>query len=111
MIIIPETFVLANREWRVKWITDRTMRKKNDGIKTWGVTFQDRAIIYMNKQLLTEENEELMWHTWEHELSHALLFAYGVVGTDHNEREIDGIAALRCQYYQTREGEEDDGDS
>lgn len=109
-MLIPDTFVLSNREWRVKWVTDRTMRKKNDGVKTWGVTFQDAARIYLNKDLLDEDKEELMWHTWEHELSHALLFSYGVLAENHDEAAIDGIAGLRCQYYQTREGT-DDGDS
>ena len=80
------------------------MRKKQ-GEKAWGSTHADKCVIYMNKDLRNPGNEDLLEHTWEHELTHALMFAHGE--TDHDEVFVDGIAGLRCQYNQTRRGDTD----
>jgi predicted SprT family Zn-dependent metalloprotease len=88
--MVPKTFRLANRKWRVLF-------KK---IKDNGRCFPDRAEIHLNRAL--KKTPELLAHTLEHELNHALFSTHGIHVDHHDERLIDGLAALRRQFEQTR---------
>lgn len=97
---IPKSFTLANRKWTVKF----TKIEASPGyMQTWGRSMSDRCLIELNEDLLAKGNEELLAHTWEHELLHALFSTHGVL--DHDERLIDGVSALRRQYELTKRGE------
>lgn len=96
--MIPRSFKLANRTWRVRYETD--LRGGPDKEACWGTSNAVEAVIRLDKSLLEPGMEEYLLSTWEHELLHALLSAHGI--RDHDEVFVDGIAALRRQYEQTK---------
>ena len=94
---IPKSFKLANRTWRVRYVEGMT---RHDGAPVWGHADGDTATITLNSDMCAPGREELLAHTWEHELLHALMMAHGCV--DHDERFVEGVAALRRQYELTK---------
>jgi hypothetical protein len=95
---IPKSFKLANRTWRVEFVTNLTSGP--DDTPCWGTSNHLEAIIRLDKELLTPALGEYLLSTWEHELLHAMLSAHGV--RDHDERFVDGMALLRRQYELTK---------
>lgn len=94
---IPQSFMLANRRWKVRY---RKIEPREGYFAPHGRTYFDKATIELNEDLLARGQEELLAHTWEHELLHALFSAHGVLR--HDERLIDGVAGLRRQYELTK---------
>lgn len=88
--MIPTRFVLANRRWKVKFVTQDSL----DG--SVGKCDPEKCVIYLADDI----EGEYLAHTFEHELTHALWFTHGI--TDHDEVAVDGISALRRQYELTR---------
>jgi predicted metal-dependent hydrolase len=91
--MVPKTFLLANRKWRVLF----------DKLDDSGDCDSDGAIIRINRSLITAD-PELLAHTFEHELHHALFAMHGIHPDQHDERLIDGLSALRRQFELTRRG-------
>lgn len=95
--MIPKSFKLANRTWRVRYVAGMT---RPDGLPVWGHADGDTATITLSAEMREPGKEELLAHTWEHELLHALMMAHGCI--DHDERFVDGVAGLRRQYELTK---------
>jgi hypothetical protein len=96
--MIPKSFQLANRTWRVEFVDNLTSGP--DDTACWGTANHLEAIIRLDRELLSPELGEYLMSTWEHELLHAMLSAHGV--RDHDERFVDGMALLRRQYELTK---------
>lgn len=94
--MIPKSFKLANRTWKVRFIKNL---RSPDGDSLWGMTIPARACIHLDTQLLAPGMEEAKEHTFEHELHHALFSAHGF--HEHDERLVDGVAGLRRQFTLT----------
>lgn len=91
--MIPKTFQLANRTWRVEF---KRMSKKHLG---W--TSNDLAVIRLNSRLLKRGSEELLNLTFFHELLHAITGTAGEAELNADEERIDRLATLFAQVFQT----------
>lgn len=98
--IVPTRFRLGHRLWRVKV---RKGLRHDDGTVCDGVCDFNGATIWLDRALFMGGNSDRLQQVWEHELLHALLDAHGV--TDHDEKLIDGMATLRCQFEHSKRGE------
>lgn len=99
---LPTSFVLVNRKWKVKFVSERQlMQITGENKKIWGCCSELDATIYLNDEL-RQHDPELLYHTFEHELIHAQLMAHGIV--DHDECFVDGMAGIRRQYLKTMRG-------
>lgn len=96
--MIPKSFKLANRTWRVEFKKD--LRGGPDDEPCWGLANHLEAVIKLDEDLLEPNMAEYLASTFEHELMHAMLSAHGV--RDHDERFVDGMALLRRQYELTK---------
>ena len=96
--MIPKSFKLANRTWRVEFKKD--LVGGPDDLACWGSADRTHAVIRLDKDLLEPGMEEYLASTFEHELLHAMLWMHGVI--DHDERFVDGMALLRRQYELTK---------
>lgn len=103
MAVIPKSFKLANRTWKVRLVTTKKLQKLVD---EWGLPAAtglcdpNTCTIYLDKELSRIELE----HAWFHEKYHALKYARGE--TDHREVEVEALGALDHQLDQTRKGEQ-----
>lgn len=97
MTSIPKSFKLANRTWRVSMVKNLV---SPEGEALWGLCQYAQARISLDEDLARKGNEELLAHTFEHELHHAMLLAHG--WRDHEERLVEGMAGLRRQYELTK---------
>lgn len=95
--MIPKTFKLANRTWRVHTVKGL---KSQDGEPCWGLTNTARASIQLDASLFEAGMDEMRAHVFEHELHHAMFCAHGWL--DHEERLVEGMAGLRRQYELTK---------
>ena len=102
--MIPETFKLAGRKWRVRLVTRKYLRRLT---KKWGLPGADglcdpnKARVYLPCDL----KGDLLEISFEHELEHAIRFTRGE--TDHDEVSVDGVAQLRHQFNKSRRGGHD----
>ncbi len=94
--MIPKSFKLANRTWKVSFVKNL---RSPDGDALWGMTVPATACIKLDRQLLEPGMAEMQEHVFEHELHHALFTAHGRV--DHEEHMIEGLAGLRRQFTLT----------
>lgn len=94
--MIPKSFQLANRTWKVSYVKDLA---SPDGSPCWGLTIPAHAEIHLDAQMLEPGMEETLEHIFEHELHHAIFCAHG--WHDHEERLVDGVAGLRRQFTLT----------
>jgi hypothetical protein len=99
--IVARRFSLANRDWRVLWVSSAEIEEKAGGAEALGLCDADAAIIYLNTDLL-QMDLEVVLHTFEHELTHAILAAHGINPGEHDERFVEGFSALRRQFERTR---------
>lgn len=96
--MIPKSFKLANRTWRVEFKKDLMAGPEDQ--PCWGLANHLEAVIQLDEDLLAPNMAEYLASTFEHELMHAMLSAHGV--RDHDERFVDGMALLRRQYELTK---------
>lgn len=96
--MIPKSFKLANRTWRVEFKKDLMAGPEDQ--PCWGLANHLEAVIQLDEDLLAPNMAEYLASTFEHELMHAMLCAHGV--RDHDERFVDGMALLRRQYELTK---------
>ena len=96
--MIPKSFKLANRTWRVEFKTNLVAGPEEQ--PCWGLANHIEAVIQLDDELLAPDMAEYLASTFEHELMHAMLSAHGV--RDHDERFVDGMALLRRQYELTK---------
>lgn len=94
--MIPESFQLGPYTWKVVW---RKLKGK------YGECSAGSLEIRLHPKLL-DGDPVLLLHTFEHELGHAIRYAYGE--TNHDEVVVDGHAALRTQYELSKRGELED---
>jgi len=103
--MIPDTFTLANRKWKVLWVPDHqiTCELRRDG---WGMCRPDSAEIWLNEKLLTRQFKDLRYQTFMHEMMHAVLFTMGYAIGDppHEEALVEGMSALLAQFEITKKG-------
>lgn len=114
--MIPKTFTLVNRKWKVRTVTCSELQKELD--RFWndpdnkdrepvdasdckGLCDQGEAIIYLNTD--RHHVREDLEHTFLHELIHALFYANGLHG--HDESFVDRMGGFLHQYLQTQKGE------
>jgi len=90
--MIPKTFQLGGRTWRVKRRV--TGRPK----KEYGRTSGNRCVIELTVKNKTEESEE---HTFYHELAHAIGFTMGWKRLIKDEEKVDAIGGLLRQFITT----------
>jgi hypothetical protein len=102
---IPKSFTLANRKWKVRFVPVEDIQARvnlRDGEVVDGCCDPRYAVILLSAELL-KGPEEYLYHTFEHEVHHALFFALGL--EDHDERIVEGLAGLRRQFEITRRGD------
>lgn len=113
--MIPRSFTMANRKWKVKLVDNEDMRLAMarqqkallDAVEEptpLGLCDPILAVIYLNvgKHF---GNEESLQHTFFHELAHVIKFSDGVPSDEQNEQEIDRIGGYLQQYFTTKRGE------
>lgn len=96
--MIPSTFQLAGRRWKVKRISRKAMDKMTleaDLPQAVGVCSPTRATIW----LVNDIEGDILDISFEHELEHAIRFTQGK--DDHDEADVDGVAHLRHQFNKT----------
>lgn len=110
--MIPKTFKLLNRTWKVRLSDYEKMQKyldqyvlpfhedEEDQTKAkdcFGFCDPARAEIHLNVPRHTDETQLL--HTFWHELMHAIFFTEGLV--NHDEAQIDRFGAYMQQITET----------
>jgi hypothetical protein len=96
--MIPHTFQLAGRRWKVKRITRKMLDRMTDAAdlpQAVGLCSPQSATIYLAKDI----DGDLLEISFEHELEHAVRFTQGK--DDHDEADVDGVAQLRHQFKKT----------
>lgn len=88
-MIIPKTFQLAGIKWKVR---------ENAHLVNMGECHSQRGIIYLKPD--PNYSESVREQSYYHELVHAILFTMGDSGP-HDEKFVDGFAALLHQYVNT----------
>lgn len=86
-MIIPKSFQLAGTKWKVKQITN---------LPELGRCDRDHALILLQKEQTAASKEIAILH----EVVHAIRYTMGD-GGPHDEKEVDGFAALLHQYMIT----------
>jgi hypothetical protein len=88
---IPSTFRLGGRLWTVKRV----------GQKKWyGKTDPTACEIELSSRC---KDDEELWHTFIHELMHAVAWVMGRHSFHDDEAKIDGVAGLLLQVIATAE--------
>ena len=88
-MIIPKTFQLAGIKWKVQ---------DNPHLINMGECHSQRGLIYLKPD--PNYSEAVREQSYYHELVHAILFTMGDAGP-HDEKFVDGFAALLHQYVNT----------
>lgn len=99
--MIPKRFTLVNRSWLVRVITAKQMQghldkhypKEGRADEMFGFCDPERARILINKDKHTSDDS--LFHTYCHELTHAIKFANGEM--DHCEEEVDRLGGFLAQ--------------
>lgn len=108
--MIPKTFKMVNRTWRVRLVTTKQLQKHLDNhypdeevtaSEIMGLCDQRAARIFLNKDKHTER--EALEHTYCHEFVHCLKYANGE--EIHDEQEVDRLGGYLHQALQTSTGE------
>lgn len=113
--MIPKTFTLVNRKWKViltdnnglqahldrHWNHDQ-QENRIEGHECKGFCDQGEAAIYINIEKHGHRDD--LEHTYHHELIHALLYANGLNG--HDEAMVDRLGGFLHQVHQTKKGEQ-----
>ena len=86
---IPSTFQLAGVTWTVE---------RNPHLINMGECHSQRGIIYLKPD--PNYSQPVKEQSYCHELVHAILFTMGDSGP-HDEKFVDGFAALLHQYMNT----------
>lgn len=91
--MIPKQFKLLNYTWRVVLESGPVIHE--DGDACHGVCEIDSRTIRLNGAL----DPELLWHTWLHELTHAILTAVGRSALSADEDFVDSFSGGLAQVY------------
>lgn len=102
-MVIPKSFVLGGRTWKVLLKSQALMDKMSE---EHGLPCGDGMCSYQEARIFISKacSEEVRDITFEHELLHAIQFTMGM--TDHDEDKIDAHAHLRHQVNKTQRGEQ-----
>lgn len=95
----PESFQLGGRTWTVKMKSRMSAPDKDEKI-VYGETHHAECEIWISDKL---EGEEL-YHTFLHELNHAIAGTMGWAEFDNDEGKIDAHAGLLLQFLRTKKG-------
>lgn len=90
--MIPKTFQLGGRTWRVK----RGVKGRNS--KEYGRCSSSRCVIEITTKNKTEESEE---HTFYHELAHAIGYTMAWKTLIKDEDTVDAVGGLLRQFITT----------
>lgn len=95
MICIPTSFRLGGRRWSVNLapLVDHDDR-------VLGVTDVDQATITLKTGL----KQELLQHTFYHELEHAIRATLGIPDEDDEHGEVDARGGILLQYLSSKRG-------
>jgi|TARA_Y100000034_G_scaffold133705_1_gene199978 Zn-dependent peptidase ImmA (M78 family) len=110
--MMPKTFSLVNRQWRVRVVTSKQLRRHlethwaddeellNTAGNLKGLCDPDASRIFINKDSHTTQED--MEHTYFHELVHALLYAEGIDSHGHDEAMVDRIGGFLHQIERSK---------
>jgi len=101
--VIPKSFQLGGRRWKVKVISpEKAFWPNKDDL---GYTDNGAGEIFIVQHPGISDDMHLL--TYFHELCHAIWFMRGY-GYDekHNEQEIESVAVMLHQYDKTKRGEQ-----
>lgn len=109
--MIPKSFCLVNRTWKVKIVTTKQLQKHLD--LDWhndkdpleaqhlkGLCDPHINVIFLNKELHKTEGD--LEHTFWHEFVHALWFAEGYEANMHDETQVDRIGGMLAQFERSK---------
>jgi hypothetical protein len=98
-LAIPSSFQIANRSYTVRYASATELKTKG-----WkgsdGVHSGERAEIILRPGL----HKEYEWHTFLHELVHAMLEALGRDDLSKDEMFVDILGGAIHQFLKTRKG-------
>ena len=89
---IPSKFKLVNYTWSVVMHPGPI---NEDGDTCHGTCCFNTRTITLDATL----DPELLWHTWLHELLHAILNALGRPGLNEDEGLVDSVSGALAQVY------------
>lgn len=90
--MIPKQFKLLNYTWTVVMVPGAVM---SEGKPCHGTCDTDTRMIHLDATM----DAELLWHTWLHELTHAILNAIGRGKLFRDEDFVDSFAGGLAQVY------------
>jgi Zn-dependent peptidase ImmA (M78 family) len=90
--MIPKQFKLLNHTWRVEMVPG--LLEHEDGPAN-GTCDPATHIITLNSLCEPEQ----LWHTWLHELLHAILHTLGRYDQNDDEGFVDSVAGALAQVY------------
>jgi hypothetical protein len=104
--VIPKSFQLAGRTWKVNFIPpQKAFWPNKDDL---GYTDNVKGELYIVAH--PEVSRDMHHLTFLHELCHAIWFMRGYGYDDkHDEQEIESVAVMLHQYEKTKRGELDVG--
>lgn len=92
-VMIPNEFKLLNYTWRVVMIDGPVVHA--DGDQCHGTCDTDARVIRLDATM----DRELLWHTWLHELTHAICSALGRSSISADEDFVDSFSGGLAQVY------------
>ena len=95
MLSIPLKFSLGGRSWKVKFVP--TVGKSKS---TYGRTNFNSATIEIKEGM----DAELTYHTFYHELLHAISDTLGWKELNEDEERIDAVAGILLQFFKSKRG-------
>lgn len=96
MIVIPKSFQLSGRTWRVE-----LHKLILDDAELCGDCCGTECIIRLKSDL----SPEAMQHTFYHELCHAMCYTLGWRALNKDEERIDALGNVLFQYLKTKKGQ------
>lgn len=91
--MIPKQFKLLNYTWTVEMVPGPVIHA--DGDECHGTCDTDKRLIRLDATL----DREMLWHTWLHELTHAILSALGRSAHSADEDFVDSFSGGLAQVY------------
>lgn len=98
-ITIPKEFYLLGAKWKIKKVKDLN----NTGTECHGLTWQDKRLIELDAAIFGDN--DLLTHTFVHELVHAILETMGRPDLSQDEQLVDLFAGLIVQAFNSSKRE------
>jgi hypothetical protein len=104
MISLPTKFKLAGSDWTVLFEDNLGTTMNGDWEEIDGITLPEDKVIKIHGSLKEPKMRDHMYHTFFHELTHAIDATLGFTEDFYDEQKTDSKGAMMHQFLKTKRG-------